>query len=178
MLVLVLLGPAAVGCSAGGGGAGPEATGSGSAAVPVQTVAAQEAAAGPAVADAGSEDDAAAGGAMSAEDAQAALVEAGLAADAGETASDGEAGESAGTAPRVDAASQTLFDGICAVCHGDDGTGRIGLDLTISTLTPEEVRDVLLYGRPETQMAGFAEILSESEIDSLVAFVASLRRRG
>lgn len=176
MLVVVLLGLAAVGCSGGDGGAGPEATGS--AAAPVQTVAAQEAAGGPAVVDAGSEDDAAAGGAMSAEDAQAALVEAGLAADAAETASDGDAGESAGSAPRVDAASQTLFDDICAVCHGDDGTGRIGLDLTISTLAPEEVRNVLLYGRPETQMAGFAEILSESEIDSLVAFVTSLRRRG
>lgn len=128
---------------------------------------------------------------MSDEEARSALAEAGLAADAangdgtggsagrsaGESAGE-SADASAGTAPGADAAGQALFDDICSVCHGDDGTGRIGLDLTISTLAPDEVREVLRYGRPETQMAGFAEILTEAEIDSLVAFVASLRQRG
>ena len=128
---------------------------------------------------------------MSDEEARSALAEAGLGADeasggdaggsaggsAGRSAGE-SAGESTGTAPGADAAGQALFDDICSICHGDDGTGRIGLDLTISTLAPDEVREVLLYGRPETQMAGFAEILTDAEIDSLVAFVASLRDSG
>ena len=173
--------------------AGPEATGP--AAAPADAGAPGPTAGDSAVTGAGPEADAATGSAMSDEDARSALAEAGLAVDEGngEDAGDstggttegsdgGSAGASAsrpaGTAPGADPAGQTLFDDICAVCHGDDGTGRIGLDLTISTLSPDEVRDVLLHGRPETQMTGFAEILNEAEIDSLVAYVTSLRQRG
>ncbi len=192
--MLVLVGSAAVGCLVGGCAAGDgEADGdaavSGGMGAAQTTAGAGSGSAGDVAtgADAGPEGDAADTDAMSDEEARSALAEAGLAADAangedtagsaGRSAAE-SAGESAGTAPGADAAGQALFDDICSVCHGDDGTGRIGLDLTISTLAPDEVREVLLYGRPETQMAGFAEILTEAEIDSLVAFVASLRQRG
>lgn len=113
------------------------------------------------------------------EDAQRLLAEAGSSAETSAVAATETGADSRGSATQaVDPAGQALFDDICAVCHGPDGTGRIGLDLTISTLTADEVREVLLNGRTETQMAGFAEILTSAEIDSLVAFVATLRRQG
>lgn len=172
MLLLSLMGLAVAGCAGGGGTAVTEPTGP--AATPVPS--ASEAA--PAASTLSSEvstGEVSTGEGMTDESARSALAEAGLAADAAHA---GDVDPAAVPAPAVDPAGQALFDDICAVCHGPDGTGRIGLDLTISTLAPDEVREVLLHGRSETQMAGFAEILTGSEIDTLVAFVTALRQQG
>ena len=62
----------------------------------------------------------------------------------------------------------------CASCHGVDRLGGSGLALlpgNLSRLKKQNAKQVISQGRAATQMAGFANQLSESEIDELVEYI-------
>lgn len=62
----------------------------------------------------------------------------------------------------------------CASCHGDDRLGGTGPALIPETLKRAGDIDALIAdGRVSTQMAGFADLLSQDRIAALAAFVAA-----
>lgn len=80
----------------------------------------------------------------------------------------------AGPAAEEDAETRALYGAHCAVCHGGDrlgGTGPALLPSNLGRLKPEQARTVIARGREATQMPGFAEALSEAEIDALTAWI-------
>ncbi len=77
----------------------------------------------------------------------------------------------------VKADGAALYSQRCAMCHGADGTGGVGPDLTTTEYiygkSATEVTESIANGRPKG-MPGFAEQLSEDELTSLVDYVLSL----
>jgi cytochrome c oxidase cbb3-type subunit 3 len=80
---------------------------------------------------------------------------------------------------------QTLFQENCAFCHAADGTGRnwIGSflqphprDLTapafMRTMTAQRLAGVIREGLPDTSMPAWKSVLSPSQIQALVAYIA------
>ena len=72
-----------------------------------------------------------------------------------------------------------LFDGMCARCHGIDGTGDEGPALNRAALshapTEEALQEVIRDGIPDRGMPRVRR-LTETELDQLVAYVRSLGR--
>jgi cytochrome c oxidase cbb3-type subunit 3 len=79
---------------------------------------------------------------------------------------------------------ESIFQKNCAFCHGADGTGRnwIGSflephprDLTASavmaTMTPERLAGVIRDGLPETSMPAWKSVLSEADVQAVVAYI-------
>ncbi|MCA9491382.1 MAG: cytochrome c [Myxococcales bacterium] len=66
------------------------------------------------------------------------------------------------------AAGATVFDANCAVCHGADGTGGSGPDIT-SKSNPDEVAGYVLDGAEG--MTAFDGVLTDQEIADVVAYV-------
>ena len=67
-----------------------------------------------------------------------------------------------------------LYQRLCAECHGSDRLGLTGPALipeNFARLKPAEARGVILHGRPASQMAAFADRLTEAEAQSLVDLV-------
>jgi len=67
-----------------------------------------------------------------------------------------------------------LYQRLCAQCHGSDRLGLTGPALipeNFARLKPAEARGVILNGRPASQMAAFADRLTEAEAQSLVDLV-------
>ena len=67
-----------------------------------------------------------------------------------------------------------LYQRLCAECHGADRLGLTGPALipeNFGRLKPEEARGVILNGRPASQMAAFADRLTEVQVQSLVDLV-------
>lgn len=86
-------------------------------------------------------------------------------------------GDDEGTGSRVDdimaltgdaAAGETVFANNCAVCHGADGTGGSGPDITGED-SAEEVAEIVLNG--EEGMTAFDGVLTDQEIADVVAYV-------
>ena len=88
--------------------------------------------------------------------------------------------------PRAVARGRELFARNCAVCHGEDATGRgpratvlisRPTDFTSASWqreqTPEGLFDVIREGRPGTDMPSW-KALDETEIRDLVAYLRSL----
>ena len=76
---------------------------------------------------------------------------------------------------------QALFIANCAMCHGDQGQGRIGANLTqaFASIAPQQfVRATVASGVSGTAMPAWALAnggpLSETEIDNISAFIISL----
>jgi len=76
----------------------------------------------------------------------------------------------------------------CAPCHGTEGRGDGPVASGLSppprnfhdaefwkARTPEALRTVVKQGRPGTLMAGFAGVLSDQEIDDVIAHLESFR---
>jgi mono/diheme cytochrome c family protein/DNA-binding beta-propeller fold protein YncE len=62
----------------------------------------------------------------------------------------------------------------CASCHGAERLGGMGpalLPESLARLKKAEALDVILYGRPATQMPGFARMLSREEAEALAAYL-------
>jgi cytochrome c oxidase cbb3-type subunit 3 len=74
-----------------------------------------------------------------------------------------------------------LFDGMCARCHGIDGTGDEGPSLNRPTLaraaTDAALREVISDGIPDRGMPRVRR-LTANELDRLVVYVRSLGRTG
>jgi putative heme-binding domain-containing protein len=72
-----------------------------------------------------------------------------------------------------------LFQGMCARCHGIDGTGDEGPNLNRSSLTragdDDSLRAVIRDGIPDRGMPRVRR-LTDNELDQLVAYVRSLGR--
>jgi cytochrome c oxidase cbb3-type subunit 3 len=72
-----------------------------------------------------------------------------------------------------------LFEGMCARCHGIDGTGDEGPALNRASLahaaTDDALREVIRDGIPDRGMPRVRR-LTESELSQLVAYVTSLGR--
>jgi len=83
-----------------------------------------------------------------------------------------------GTAADV-AQGKKLFDGMCARCHGIDGTGDEGPALNRPTLTragtDDALRQIIDEGIPDRGMPRVRR-LTRGEIDQLAAYVRSLGR--
>ena len=76
----------------------------------------------------------------------------------------------------VAADGQTLFKKHCAGCHGANGKGAFGPDLSGEYKygkTTMAVQESIAYGRPKN-MPGFEQKLSQEEIDALTEFILSL----
>jgi len=72
------------------------------------------------------------------------------------------------------AAAPALFQQHCARCHGADRLGRMGpalLPENLGRTRREEAFRVIRNGRTATQMPGFLESLSDTDIQSLVDFI-------
>ncbi|HPR06812.1 MAG TPA: cytochrome c, partial [Denitromonas sp.] len=64
-----------------------------------------------------------------------------------------------------------LFVQHCASCHGMDRLGAMGPALlpdNLSRLRKKVAREVVVNGRPATQMPAFGETLDDAQIDALV----------
>jgi mono/diheme cytochrome c family protein len=84
----------------------------------------------------------------------------------------------AGAAGNTGAAGSgaAAYEAHCAECHGAGRLGGMGpalLPENLGRLTPDKAKAVIADGRPATQMPGFAERLSEREIEDLVALIYS-----
>jgi mono/diheme cytochrome c family protein len=90
---------------------------------------------------------------------------------AGATGNTGTAGTGESAGPGAAA-----YEAHCAECHGAGRLGGMGpalLPENLGRLTPDKARAVIADGRPATQMPGFAERLSERQIEDLVALIYS-----
>jgi len=97
----------------------------------------------------------------------------------GEQPGGAPAGQVAAAAPTDDSASDAaaIFAQRCAMCHGEDGKGGIGPDLTTPQFkfgkTVEEISESIASGRPGG-MPPFANDLPKTEIEALAHFLLSL----
>lgn len=82
------------------------------------------------------------------------------------------------TAP-VDTEVTTVFQNHCAQCHGADGGGAVGPNLTddfwISGNTLEAVKKSIEDGNPERGMPAYKNQLKDEQISALVGYIASLQ---
>ena len=83
---------------------------------------------------------------------------------------------------------KSTYEVRCAPCHGSDGSGE---GPAAAALTPkprnfrdpafwkgrtsEQIRLAIVQGRPGTLMAPFQGVLSDAEIDDVVAYLQSFR---
>ncbi len=73
-----------------------------------------------------------------------------------------------------EAPGEALYRQHCQACHGAGrlgGSGPTLLPESLSRLKPAQAREVILHGRPATQMAGFAGQLDDAAADALVAYL-------
>lgn len=69
-----------------------------------------------------------------------------------------------------------LYNQWCVVCHGDKGNALIGgaKDLSISSLSLEDKKNIILNGSESKLMRGFKDDLSTEELDALLQHIESL----
>jgi cytochrome c-L len=80
------------------------------------------------------------------------------------------------------ASGRALYDQWCASCHLADGAGRIGPNLTDTTVVhPRVATDVglfeIIYGGGSGAMQSFGNRLTQDEILRVMAFVETLKKR-
>ena len=72
-----------------------------------------------------------------------------------------------------------MFKGNCAQCHGADGSGNVGPNLTDDVYkniqSPLGIYNVIANGIPTTSMAGWEQRLREEQMILLASYVAHLR---
>jgi len=77
-----------------------------------------------------------------------------------------------------------LFKQKCSMCHGADGKGYAALktpDFTDpkvqASLTDKEITETIKNGKKGTAMPPFADKLSDDQIQSLVTYIRSLKKK-
>lgn len=72
---------------------------------------------------------------------------------------------------------KAIFESNCALCHGASGNAMLAgaSDLTVCTLDTVGIRQVVANGR--NTMAAFSGRLTDIEIDAVVQYVLSLRKK-
>jgi mono/diheme cytochrome c family protein len=68
-----------------------------------------------------------------------------------------------------------VYNSYCTACHGADGKLKLAgaKDLTVSTLTPEQVKSLLKNGK--NAMPKFKTVLSPEELDAVIQHSLELR---
>lgn len=72
------------------------------------------------------------------------------------------------------AAPRALYLQHCSQCHGSDRLGGSGPALipeSFARINREEIKKVILEGRPMTQMAGFSQYLNEEQVSQIVDYL-------
>jgi len=74
---------------------------------------------------------------------------------------------------------EKVFQATCSsqYCHGQQGAGGQGPQLSDHPMSPEYVTATVRNGRPGTNMAPFEDVLSPMQISAVVAYVLSLSPR-
>lgn len=74
--------------------------------------------------------------------------------------------------------AKAMFNDNCSSCHGDSGDAKVGgaKDLTVSTLSVEEVYDVITNGTGNGMMAYKNIIETEAERKALAKYVMAFRK--
>ncbi|MBK5276785.1 MAG: c-type cytochrome [Desulfuromonadales bacterium] len=76
------------------------------------------------------------------------------------------------------AAGKQLFGNLCAACHGENGKGTVGPDLTASKFrfgkTRQDIAKSISEGRPNG-MPAFNSQLNSEQVESLVEYILSLK---
>ena len=74
-----------------------------------------------------------------------------------------------------------IFGNICAQCHGKNGEGGLGPALSDpafqSSTTDEVIFDAIKHGHPATPMIGWSDVLSDEQIQQLVAYIRELGQK-
>ena len=68
----------------------------------------------------------------------------------------------------------SLYEQHCQSCHGANRLGGAGpalLPESLSRIKPDETRQVIRDGRPASQMAAYAHLLDDAQIDGLVSYL-------
>jgi cytochrome c oxidase cbb3-type subunit III len=70
----------------------------------------------------------------------------------------------------------------CAPCHGDDGSGGMGPNLSanefMQSRSDQELIDFILAGRPGTAMVGFEGVLGDEEISNIIILMREWQSPG
>lgn len=76
---------------------------------------------------------------------------------------------SADTSPK-EISGKDIYNKWCVVCHGEIGNATIGgaKDLSISPLSADEKKHIVLNGSENKLMRGFKNDLSEKELEALL----------
>lgn len=76
------------------------------------------------------------------------------------------------------AAGKQLYGNLCAACHGENGKGSVGPDLTASTYkygkSRTEIAKSIGEGRPNG-MPGFKTQINDEQVEGLVEYLLSLK---
>lgn len=91
----------------------------------------------------------------------------------------GSAGSAPSQPPGDEEAGAVVYSGHCAMCHGGDATGMMGMHPAlrgaVDRLSLEGVEVAIRNGRSTTPpMPAFGDRLSDDEIDNVIAYVAGL----
>jgi mono/diheme cytochrome c family protein len=66
-------------------------------------------------------------------------------------------------APAADRSGRALYDAVCAMCHGDDGTGTLAPSIRepsyLRSRSDQELHDALAYGTANPKMPGFSSLM-------------------
>ncbi len=77
-----------------------------------------------------------------------------------------------------DIAPLAIYAQYCSGCHGEDGKMGLGgaKDLSASSLSREEVEQIVKNGSANKKMMAYGNVLSEAELRALSEYVVSLRK--
>lgn len=84
------------------------------------------------------------------------------------------------TSPETIAAGKALFTAKCVTCHGAEGQGIIGPNLTDEYWvngkgTPEDIFHVIKTGVPEKGMIAWESTLSDQDIAKITSYIKSIK---
>ncbi len=86
----------------------------------------------------------------------------------------GGTAEIALASPEVLAQGEVIYSETCAACHGAEGEGNVGPALNGSMHSwhhvDDQLRSVILDGRPDTPMVGHRGHLTEEEVDAVISY--------
>jgi mono/diheme cytochrome c family protein len=71
-----------------------------------------------------------------------------------------------------------VYNKWCVICHGENGNANIGgaKDLSISPLSDDEKKHIILNGSENKLMRGFKNDLSEQELRALLNHLETLKK--
>ncbi len=83
------------------------------------------------------------------------------------------------TLPTLSLSAADVYSTICAQCHGKNGEGAVGPALNdLSDDTDQEITNVIRQGITNTTMLSFGSILSDSQMQGIVAIIRQFKPSG